>query len=665
MDVFNVISLLGGLAMFLYGMRLMGDSLKENSSGTLKKAMGKVTNNPLTAFVLGVLITALIQSSTATIVITAGLVAAGILTLHQSLGIIVGANVGTTVTGQIIRLLDVNASGSPVLRFFQPSTLAPIALIIGILLIMTNLFRNSRSIGNIAIGFGILFSGLLNMTGAVNSLSETGVFDNLFARLGDNPFLGYATGAGVAFTLQSSSATIGILQAFSQTGALTFKSIYSVIVGVYLGDCVTTAIVISIGSKAEARRVGFINILFNLCKSALVLIGVTIAHKVGLLDKLWDKTVNSGVIANTNTVFNLACAFALLPMLGLYEKASLKIVRERKPKDKKGKDSKYKAVTDGLNPVFFNTPALALQSCYKTLLACFAAARSNIERSFALLNAYDSAVHKEILKEEDEIDRMTDVLSKYMVSFLGHLQIDNHVAILNQYYKVASEFERLGDHAVNIAKLAETLDKNGTRFSDAAVSEISVLESLLGRILDETEQTFMKRDVDAAVRIEPLVQVSGELITTLRGNHLRRMSTGECNAYADTTFSDLMVEFHRIGDVCSNVGVATLVRVKPELADHEHLYFERLHAGGDETFDEAYKRAYRQYFSLLRQPKAEMQTAEETVPQPAGEADPAEKAAGVIPAQENPDTAEKTEPAEKAEESAAEAEEPAAQEKTS
>ena len=611
MDFFQVISLLGGLAMFLYGMRLMGDSLKENSSGALKRAMSKVTNNPVKAFVLGVLVTALIQSSTATIVITAGLVAAGILTLHQSLGIIIGANVGTTVTGQIIRLLDIDSSGSSILRIFQPSTLAPIALIIGIVLIMGSFFKNARSVGNIAIGFGILFSGLLNMTAAVNSLSQSGVIEKLFAGLGENPFLGYITGAGVAFMLQSSSATIGILQAFSATGALTFKSIYSVIVGIYLGDCVTTAIVCSIGAKAEARRVGIVNILFNLSETVLVLLVVTVIHKLGLLDSLWNKVVNSGDIANTNTIFNLGCALALFPMLGLYEKASIKIVRDKPAKGKRMKDSKYKDVTDALNPVFFNTPALALQSCYKTLLATFAAARTNIEKSFDLLQSYDPAVHKTILAEEDEIDRLTDALSKYMVSFLPHLQIDNHVAILNQYYKVASEFERLGDHAVNIAGFAESMKKSGTRFSAKAVSELTILEKALSEILDETQQTFKKRDVAAAARIEPLVQVAGDLITALKRNHLKRMSTGECNAYADTTFSDLLVEFHRIGDVCSNVGIATLVRVHPELADHEHLHFEQMHSGGDETYDAMYRRVSQRYFSLLNQSAEESPSEEE------------------------------------------------------
>ena len=460
MDIFNMISLLGGLAMFLYGMRLMGDSLKENSSGTLKRIMGKVTDNPLKAFLLGVLVTALIQSSTATIVITAGLVGAGILTLHQSLGIIIGANVGTTVTGQIIRLLDIDASGTSVLRFFQPSTLAPIALIIGIVLIMGSFFKNAKSVGNIAIGFGILFSGLLNMTGAVNNLAQSGMIENLFSGLGESPVLGYVTGAGVAFMLQSSSATIGILQAFSATGLLTFKAIYAVIVGIYLGDCVTTAIVIYIGAKAEPKRVAITNILYNLSKSVLVLLGVIIVHRLGLLDSLWEKPVNSSIIANANTIFNLGCALALLPLVSTYENLSRKIV-----KDEPVKESKFKGEMEALNPVFFKTPALALQSCYKALLAILSASRTNIERSFTLLEKYDPAVHMEIQADEDEIDHMTDLVSKYIVEFLPQLRLPYHVSILDQYYKVTSEFERLGDHAVNIAEHAAALKRNNTAFS--------------------------------------------------------------------------------------------------------------------------------------------------------------------------------------------------------
>ncbi len=599
MDIFNVISLLGGLAMFLYGMRLMGDSLKENSSGTLKVVMGRVTDNAVKAFLLGVLVTALIQSSTATIVITAGLVSAGILTLHQSLGIIIGANVGTTVTGQIIRLLDIDASGPSLLRFLQPSTLAPIALILGIVLIMGGFFKNARSVGNIAIGFGILFSGLLNMSSAVNSLVQSGSAEKLFSGLGDSPVLGYLAGAGVAFVLQSSSATIGILQAFSATGMFAFKSVYAVIVGVYLGDCVTTAIVCSIGAKPEARRVGIVNILYNLGKTVLVLVGVILIHRLGLLDKIWDKTVNSGSIANINTVFNLCSAAALLPLTRLLEKISYRIVKEPTAPDQPEKESRFKSVVDALNPVFFDTPALAFQSCYNLLLSVFAAARTNMEKSFNLLVKYDEATHKALLEDENEIDRMTDNVSNYLVHFLPHLQNEYHVSIMDQYFKVTSEFERLGDHAVNIAEYAAALHRNNTPLSSGAVSELAVLESAVGHVMDETELTFRRRDVIAARQIEPLVQVMKDLIVVLKRNHLKRMSSGKCNIMSNSTYADLLIEFQRIGDVCSNVGIATIVRVHPELADHEHLYFDRLHEGGDEEFDAAYERTHQRYFSLL------------------------------------------------------------------
>ena len=604
MSFFDILSLLGGLAMFLYGMRLMGDSLKENSSGTLKNVMEKVTDNPVKAFILGIAVTALIQSSTATIVITSGLVAAGILTLHQSLGIIIGANVGTTVTGQIIRLLDINASGeTSFLRFFQPSTLAPLALIIGIILIMTGIFRNAKSIGNIAIGFGILFSGLLNMTSAVQTLQKSGMVEQLFSGLGENPFLGYLTGAGVAFMLQSSSATIGILQAFSSTGLLTFKAIYSVIVGVYLGDCVTTAIVCSIGANREARRVGIVNILFNLSKTVLVLAAIAVIHSLGLLDGLWDATVNSGMIANTNTIFNLACAICLFPMLGIYEKTSGRIVRE-----KKTVTSRYDGLIEGLNPVFFNTPALALGSCYDTLKTMFQLARTNLGKAYTMLEGYSRETHEEAEADEQQIDRLTDHLSRYLVQLLPHLQNEHFVAVLNQYYKVSTEYERLGDQAVKIMKLAEELSTHDTGFSETCRRELKTLQALVDNILDDTETAFSERCEEAAAAIEPKVHVLNDMISSMTQNHLNRMSAGECSVLADAAFSNLMAEYKRIGGICSNAGMATLVRIHPELASREHMFLETLDENGDATYRKILAETHKQYFDMLNdreQPMAE------------------------------------------------------------
>ena len=594
MSFFDLLTLFGGLAMFLYGMRLMGDGLKESASGALKLAMEHVTNNPFKAFLLGFAVTALIQSSTATIVITSGLVAAGILSLHQSLGIIVGANVGTTVTGQIIRLLDMDASGGSWLQIFKPSSLAPIALIIGIILIMGTSFKNSRSIGSIAIGFGILFSGLLNMTDAVSSLTESGVFERLLSGLGSNPLLGYATGAGVAFVLQSSSATIGILQAFSAAGVLTFKAVYPVIIGVYLGDCVTTAIVCSIGAKVDSKRVGIVHILFNISKTILIFLAVFIIHRIGLLDPIWNEKVNSGIIANTNTLFNLCSALALFPLLNLYESQSRKIV-----KDKPVPENKYKDRLDGLNPAFFATPALALKSCYDLLITQFEAARANVGLAITLLEDYDEKKAEEIDAEEENIDLMTDHASQYIVQLLPHLREETHISMLDQYYRVVSEFERIGDEAAQIKKAAEDLAQRDLEFSQIAQQELRTLFGLIFRILDYTDRAFRDRDIEAAYQIEPLGEVADDLCSMFKVNHLNRMGNGMCKLYADTNFMNLLSASEHIVSACSNIGEATVIRVRPELATKEHNYFESLRAGGDESYNEAYRSAREEYLAQL------------------------------------------------------------------
>ena len=591
MSIFDFLTLFGGLAMFLYGMRLMGDGLKESSSGTLKKAMESVTNNPIKAFLLGFGITAIIQSSTATIVITSGLVGAGLLTLHQSIGIIVGANVGTTVTGQIIRLLDLDTGGATSwLQLFKPSSLAPIALIIGIILIMGGRFKSSRSLGNIAIGFGILFSGLINMTNAVNVLTESGVIEGLFNRLGNNPVLGYLTGAAVAFILQSSSATIGILQAFSASGVLTFKAVYPVIVGVYLGDSVTTGIVCFIGADADQKRVGIINILFNIGKMALILVGVSILHSLGFLDWIWDTVVNSGVIANANTIFNIAASILLFPFIGFFERSSIRMIP-----DDKVEPNKYQDNLDALNPMFFDTPALALGSCYDSLLVQYHLARENIEKAFGLLEHYDQKVYEEIMAEEENVDMLTDRISRYIVEYLPHVRDEQHAAILDQYYKVVTEFERLGDHAVNIADNANNMHSNDRTFTDTALSEIKILEDVLREILDSVDLAFSKRDTEAAFMIEPLQEVATEMVAKLKKNHLDRMSRGECDIYADSNFENLMSDMKRIADVSTNIGEATLIRVYPELADNGHTYFTKLRSGNDQKFNTEYNKAYEKY----------------------------------------------------------------------
>ena len=589
--VFTIIRLFGGLALFLYGMRLMSGSLKESSSGSLKSVMERVTNNPFKAFLLGIAVTAVIQSSTACIVITSGLVAAQIITFRQSLGIIIGANVGTTVTGQIIRLLDVNAEGS-VLQFFQPATLAPITLIIGIVLIMFIHFKKSDIVGNIALGFGILFTGLLNMTNAVSGLSD--VLGNLFTNLGNNPFLGYLAGAGVAFVLQSSSASIGILQAFSTSVVLPFHTVYIVLAGIYLGDCVTTAIVCSIGAKADSKRVGLVNILYNLSKTLLILIAVFIAHNTGLLNELWDKNLNSGGIANTNTVFNLGCAILLLPLSNVFVKLSEKLV-----KDKPEPENKYAAQINALNPVFFSTPGIALSSCYDVVRTMFTVSRQSIEKAIGLLFKFDEKIYDEVIEEEDNIDMLADRGSGYLVHLSQHITEQDHMLIFDHYYKLLNEFEKLGDYAKAIADTAATLDETKSRFSDEACREIHIVTDLLSEILDFTAIAYEKCDIDAAKHIEPYEEVMDDMVNALHDNHLDRLREGKCTMDVGTCFLEVMSNMEYISDACSDVGVATVARVSPQLAQQAHMYISTLHQGGDEWYNNLYQTEHDAYFARL------------------------------------------------------------------
>ena len=586
----SIISLLGGLAMFLYGMRLMGNSLKEGSSGTFKQVMGKVTNNPFKAFLLGVFITAIIQSSTATIVITSGLVVAGVISLDQSLGIIVGANVGTTVTGQIIRLLDISDDSGNILQFFKPDFLAPLALTIGIVFLMFCNFRKSDLAGNIAVGFGILFTGLVAMTASVTNFNMSGVF----ARMGSHPALGYGAGAAVAFVLQSSSSSIGILQAFSASTPIAFKTVAFVLCGVYLGDCVTTGIVCFIGTKPDSKRVGIINILYNLGKTVLVLAVLGILHAFGYLDSLWNMPLKSGGIANSNTIFNIVSAFVLLPFIGICKRISYRLIKdEPKPEDR------YADKIAALNPVFFATPALALNSCYDALKTMFTIASANINKALNLFQEYNTETYAAIDEDEDGIDRLADAVSNYLVQLSPHVNEEMHIRILDQYYKVVTEFERLGDHAMNIAESARGMNEQGMRFSDDALRELLVIRELLDWILEHTKNAFEKRDVEAARHIEPLEEVMDDMINALDDNHVARLREGRCTVYAGTRLMDIMSNLERISDTCSNVGVSVVARVNPDMDTKAHSYISSLHQGQNEEFNEEYHRAHDLYFKRL------------------------------------------------------------------
>ena len=595
MTIFNLITLFGGLALFLYGMRLMGDGLKKGSSDAFKRAMEKVTNNPLVGFLLGLVVTAVIQSSTATIVLTSGLVGAGVMSLHQSIGVILGANVGTTITGQIIRLLDVNASETSLLNFFKPSTLAPLAAIIGILFLMAVKTRQSDTIGSIAMGFGILFTGLLSMTAAVSPLSESETFANMFYQLSGKPVLGFLLGAGVAFLLQSSSATIGILQAIATTGALTFSSVYAIIIGVNIGDCVTTAIVCSIGSKADAKRTGVIHILFNIAGSILVIVGLMLLHSFGVLDALWDETLSSGGIANVHTVFRLVSAIVLLPVCGQFEKLSRKLVKDDV---RLGENVDHELSL--LDEKFFTSPAIALSGAGEAITTMARLARTGVMSAMGVLEQYDAHTIEVINENEEHIDKLADHVDNYLIRLSPHMPSGHGSDMLNYYIQCFGEFERIGDHAVNLTENAQEFLDRSASLSPTAHQELMVLREVLGEILDYTYKAFAATDYEAARHIEPVEEVVDDLVATLRANHIRRVRDGQCTVYAGLTFLDILVNVERIADQCSNVGVFTLSMFDEHIMNNHHDYIQALHQGKDPVFNRAYQETHDKYFGELK-----------------------------------------------------------------
>ena len=594
MTVFNIITLFGGLALFLYGMRLMGDGLKKGSSDAFKRAMEKVTNNPLVGFLLGLGVTAVIQSSTATIVLTSGLVGAGVMSLHQSIGVILGANVGTTVTGQIIRLLDVNAAETSLLNFFKPSTLAPLAAIAGIIFLMAVKSRKSDTIGSIAMGFGILFTGLLSMTAAVSPLSESEAFANMFYQLSDQPVLGFLLGTGVAFLLQSSSATIGILQAISTTGALTFSSVYAIIIGVNIGDCVTTAIVCSIGSKADAKRTGVIHILFNIAGSVLVILALLVLHGFGVLDPLWDRALTSGGIANVHTIFRLVSAVTLLPVCGQFEKLSRRLVKD---------DAQLGENVDHelslLDEKFFTSPAIALSGAAEAITTMARLARAGVLSAMDVLDEYNRHTINVINENEDHIDKLADHVDNYLIRLSPHVPTGHGNDLLNYYIQCFGEFERIGDHAVNLTENAQEFIDRSASLSSVAHQELRVLKQALGEILDYTYSAFGATDYEAARKIEPVEEVVDDLVAALRSNHIRRVRDGQCTVYAGLTFLDILVNVERIADQCSNVGVFTHSMFDRHIMNSHHDYIHELHQGKDPGFNRAYQETHDKYFGEL------------------------------------------------------------------
>ena len=411
MEIFHaIIKLLGGLAMFLYGIEVMGDGLKNSSGAALKRILEKVTGNVLVGVLTGTLVTAVIQSSTATIVLTVALIGAGVLNLKQAVSIVLGANIGTTVTAQIIRLSSIEAGDNWILMLFNTDTLAPVALVVGIILLMFIKTKSAKTIGDIFIGFGILFVGLDLMTSAVEPLSQTEAFRNVLMQL-NNPVLGIAAGLILTVIVQSSSAMVGMLQALSVSGAMTFSMVYPVIMGINLGTCVTTAMVCSIGTSKDAKRTGVVHIAFNTIGTILFMLVMTLLQsKMVFGASFWSSPVDSGGIANFQTVFNLLTAIALLPFTNQLVKLSMAIVRDDKPEQQRHPEMHT------LDDKLYISPAVAVAEATKAVAAMGAVARDNFVRGLSqLVDKLDPAQFPEIDADEDCLDQFADEADRFLI----------------------------------------------------------------------------------------------------------------------------------------------------------------------------------------------------------------------------------------------------------
>ena len=592
-----IIQLLGGLAMFLYGIEVMGDGLKNSSGAALKRVLEKVTGNVVVGVLTGALVTAVIQSSTATIVLTVALIGAGVLNLKQAVSIVMGANIGTTVTAQIIRLGSIESDGSFLLWLFDTDTLAPIALVAGIVLLMFIKSKKSKTIGDICIGFGVLFVGLELMTDGVKPLIGTSAFTSFVAFL-ENPLFGILFGLILTVIVQSSSATVGMLQTVASVpgSGITFAMAYPVIMGINLGTCVTTAMVCSIGSSKDAKRTGVVHIAFNTIGTVLFLIVMTVMQKLSVFGAgFWVRTVDSGSIANFQTVFNLLTAVVLIPFADWLVKLSLKIIKDDKPEAERHPE------LHTLDEKLYNSPAMALAVTMKAVADGGRLAQLNFQRGCKVLAKYDPVLVAEINKDEDCIDQFTDDTDRFLIGLSKAVETELDDRQLDMLMQTVPNFERIGDYATNLVELAERLQSENTTFSETARKELALITAAVNEILDITVKAFSEDDNEAAKAIEPLEETIDDMIMMLKDRHTKRLKNGQCSIGSGLVFMEALTYFERASDQCSSIAVMMLARNNEQILQNHYEYLREIHAGGDVAYMAEKERRREQYIKPLKE----------------------------------------------------------------
>ena len=602
MEIFSaIIQLLGGLAMFLYGIEVMGDGLKNSSGAALKRVLEKVTGNVVIGVLTGTLVTAVIQSSTATIVLTVALIGAGVLNLKQAVSIVMGANIGTTVTAQIIRLSDIEAGNNLFLMLFDTDTLAPVALVVGIILLMFIKTKTAKTVGDIFIGFGILFIGLNLMTEGVKPLIGSEAFES-FISFFTNPLFGIAFGLVLTVIVQSSSATVGMLQtvasasAASGGAAITFAMAYPIIMGINLGTCVTTAMVCSIGTSKDAKRTGVVHILFNSIGTILFMIVMTIMQRLAVFgEAFWKASIDSGGIANFQTIFNLITALALLPFTNILVKMSTFFVREEKEKTPNHPE------LHTLDEKLYISPAVAVNEATKAVAAMGVIAKDNFARGCMQLFKYDESALPVIDEDENCLDNFADRADRFLIGLSKVVESESEDRQVDMLMQTVPNFERVGDYATNMVELSQRLQTDRTEFSNMARKELEIITTAVNEILDITVRAFANDDITAAKTIEPLEEVIDDMVMILRDRHTKRLKNGVCSVGSGLVFMEALTYLERASDQCSSIAVMMMARFNETILQNHYDYLREIHAGNDAAYMAELENRREQYIKPLKE----------------------------------------------------------------
>jgi phosphate:Na+ symporter len=580
MSIFNALNLIGGLCLFLFGMNLMGQALERRAGSGLRSLLEKMTQNRLMGLLAGLGVTAVIQSSSATTVMVVGFVNSGLMTLRQSIGVIMGANIGTTVTAWILSLSGIEGS-SLLVQMFKPSTFTPILALVGTILYMFCKADKKKDTGMILLGFATLMFGMEAMSSAVSSLKNVPQFREIFLMF-SNPILGVLVGAVLTGIIQSSSASVGILQALASTGQVTYGAAIPIIMGQNIGTCVT-ALLSSIGTNKNARRAALVHLNFNVIGATVGIVLFYVVRAVAA-PVLLGQAASEWGIAVAHSIFNILCTAVLLPMGGLLEKLVLRLVPEGKQPQREAE----------LDERLLATPALALERC-RTLIADMASySMESLRGSLNAITAYNQKSAEHIREDEAKTDHYEDIIGSYLVKLSARKIGESDSALAAEYLRIIGDFERIADHSVNILESAEEMQQKGIAFSAAALQEYATMAGAVREVTALAYDSFVSGDVQAARQVEPLEQVIDDLKEEMRTRHIRRMQQGSCGIEAGFIWSDLLTNLERVSDHCSNIACCMIEGADHNLHRHEVLQSIR---GSGEIFDREYS-SYRQKYAL-------------------------------------------------------------------